>query len=314
MAENNRPTFLESPRVNLNDAIGLRAVSFLGIPTDRGCVFRPGTSEGPDSIRVASTMYSYPGFDGELYDPERGLYLINNGSLCDVGDVADTPKDTLNARITQAVRTILDNGSIPITFGGDHSVTGPILEAYNFPFDVWQFDAHGDFQRYDEEDAAECGVVMRRVSELPNVKRIVQVGMRGFLNSGQGLRESEAKGNVVVPFNRLNHSGIIATLKYQGVNGVLRYLRDLPVYVSFDVDFLDPSICPGTTVPEPGGANYELAKKLLTELAKRQQLIGADFVELNPKFDSSGIGAIHVANLAINMVSEMQRHKKRTLV
>lgn len=311
MTETHTQTFLESPRVDLETCNGLRAVSFLGIPTDRGCVFRPGASEGPDAIRAASVMYSYPGFTGELYDPERKIYVIDNNSLCDVGNVKAEPQNTLDNRITQTVQTILQNGSIPITFGGDHSVTGPILKAYNVPFDVWQFDAHGDFQMYDEDGAAECGVVMRRVSELPNVQRIVQIGMRGFLNSGQGLRESEAKGNVVVPFDRLNNKGVFAKLKHQGVNGVLRYLRGLPVYATFDVDFLDPSICPGTTVPEPGGANFKLANDLLTQLARRGQLIGADFVELNPQYDPSGIGAMHITNLVIRMVGEMQRYKKR---
>lgn len=294
MIERISPTFLNAPQEGLQST-KLEALSFIGIPTEEDCVFRGGTALAPEAIRKASTMYYYPNFDG-LYDPEKQKYILTGNPISDLGDIEDTSVSSLNERITQAIKFIRERGSIPITLGGNHSITYPILQAFNHPLDVIHLDAHSDYQRYDEAGVTECGTVMRRVKELFFVNKIVHAGTRGYLNSGQGIRDSVKDGNIVIPCDML---------KQQGAEAILKHLGDLPIYVSFDSDVLDPSICPGTTVPEPGGIDYLLAKDILVKLAQRGNLIGADFVELNPTYDSSQLSSIHLTKLILDMVGEI---------
>ncbi len=288
-------TFLNAPKESLKSN-SLRTFSLIGVPTERGCVFRAGTALAPESIRKASIMYYYPNFDG-LYDPERQKYILTDNSINDLGDVNDIPRFSLNERITKMIRFIRQKGSIPITLGGDHSITYPILQAYEQPFDVIHLDAHSDYQRYDETGVTECGVVMRKVRELSHVNRIIHAGIRGYLNSGQGIRDSIKDGNIVIPCD---------ILKQQGPEVILKHLGDIPIYITFDSDILDPSICPGTTVPEPGGIDYLLAKDILIELTQRGNLIGADFVELNPIYDPSQISSFHLTKLILDMIGEIK--------
>lgn len=294
MIERDLFTFINAPQESLQSIV-LRKFSFVGIPTERGSVFRAGTALGPDAIRKSSTMYYYNDFDG-LYDPERQRYVLEGNLICDLGNIEDAPIDSLNERITQTIIVIKDRNSIPITLGGDHSITYPILCAFNEPFDVVHLDAHCDYQRYDEADTAECGLVMRRVSGLPNVNKIIHAGIRGYLNSGQGIRDSIKDGNVMIPCD---------VLKQQGVEAILNHLGELPLYITFDSDVLDPSICPGTTVPEPGGIDFQLAQKILTTLSQKAEIIGADFVEVNPNYDPSQLSTIYISKLILDMMAEM---------
>lgn len=294
MVEKFLPTFLNASQEELQSKT-LKTFSFIGIPTERGCVFRGGTALAPEAIRKASVMYHYPDFDG-LYDPEKQKYILTGNPINDFGNIKETPLPSLDERITQIIKFIREKGSIPIILGGDHSITYPILKAFEHPFDVVHLDAHSDYQRYDETEVAECGIVMRRVKELPFVNKIIHAGIRGYLNSGQGIRDSIKDGNIVIPCDML---------KQQGVEAILKHLGDSPFYISFDSDVLDPSICPGTTVPEPGGIDYLLAKDILVKLAQRGNLIGADFVELNPLYDSSQLSSLHLTKLILDMIGEI---------
>src|SRR3990167_2314980 len=174
MTEKISPTFLNASQENLQ-SITLKALSVIGIPTERGCIFRGGTATAPEAIRKASLMYYYPDFEG-LYDPERQKYILTDDVLNDLGDIENDPMQSLNGRITQTIRFIKEKNSIPIILGGDHSITFPILQAFNQPFEVIHLDAHSDYQRYDETEVAECGIVMRRVKELPFVNKIIHAG------------------------------------------------------------------------------------------------------------------------------------------
>jgi len=295
MTEKISPTFLNAPQESLRSN-SLKALSFVGVPTERGCVFRAGTALAPESIRKASIMYYYPDFDG-LYDPERQKYILTDNSINDLGDINDVPRSSLDERVTEMIRFIRQKGSIPITLGGDHSITYPILQAYDQPFDVIHLDAHSDYQRYDETEVAECGIVMRRVKELLHINRIIHAGIRGYLNSGQGIRDSVKDGNIIIPCDML---------RQQGTDAILKHLGNLPIYITFDSDVLDPTVCPGTTVPEPGGIDYLLAKDILIKLAQQGNLIGADFVELNPMYDPSQISSFHLTKLILDMIGEIK--------
>jgi len=289
-------TFLGSPRRKLDELSSNIAV--LGIPVEEGGIFRKGTSRAPNALRRASLLYSYKGFAG-LYDPERDSFILTDGKLVDVGDIRETGKrKNIEEKIRESVRKILLSKSVPLCLGGNHSITYPILSAYSEDLEVLHLDAHSDFQRYDESDASPCGTVMRKVSDLPHVKRIVHVGIRGYLNSSKALKDTKLKGNAVITASELRKKGARRIIKELNPN--------LPYYISFDSDFLDPSVCPGTTVPEPGGASFDLAQNILTGISKRNRIIGIDCVEANPLYDRSQISEISLNRLLIGLIGVLK--------
>lgn len=288
-------TFLNVRKVTLEDSLG--KIVFLGVPTEEGCVFREGTARAPDAIREASLMCHYPGYNGS-YDPEQRKAILRDVTMTDLGNIDISQiTETSEELVKKYISKILSKSALPIILGGDHSITYGILLAYQEPINVLHLDAHGDFQRYDESDVAPCGTVIRRVCELPHVKKVIQVGLRGYLNSKQGIDDSIERGNIVIPCQ---------DLRIQGIESVLDHMnQDEPYYITFDSDFLDPTICPGTTVPEQGGASYELTRDLLYAVAKKAKVIGIDFVELNPLYDPSQVSQLCAARLLIGTIGEI---------
>lgn len=287
-------TFLGSKRKKLKDLENNLVV--VGIPIESEGIFRKGTSKAPDAIRNASQMYYYKGFEG-LYDPERDMFLLTEKKIIDVGDIIKKERKNLE-HITNVMKQIIATQSTPVCIGGDHSITYPIIKAYSRDMAVIHLDAHSDFQRYQDIDAIPCGTVMRKVSELPYVKKIIHVGIRGYLNSSHALKDIISLGNIVITANEL---------KKDGVEKVLKHIDPkIPHYISFDVDFLDPSICPGTTVPEPGGIDFEKAETLLHSIARKTKIIGIDCVEANPLYDKSQMSNIYITKLLISLMGELK--------
>lgn len=288
-------TFLNVKKVNLEDTLG--KIVFLGVPTEEGRVFREGTAKAPDAIRKASLMYHYPGYNGS-YDPEQKKAILRDILMTDLGNI-DLNQITGSSEelVKEYILRILSKDALPVIFGGDHSITYEILSAYQEPINVLHLDAHGDFQRYNESDAAPCGTVMRRVCDLSHIKKIIQVGLRGYLNSKQGIDDSIEKGNIVIPCQELKTQGIESVLKHMNQNE--------SYYITFDSDFLDPTICPGTTVPEQGGASYELARDLLYAVANKTKVVGIDFVELNPLYDPSQVSQLCATRPLIGTIGEI---------
>lgn len=294
-------TFLNVEKVTLEDSLG--NIVFLGIPTEEGHVFREGTAKAPDAIRNASLMYYYPGYNGS-YDPEQQKHILRNVKMTDLSNINLNQRNCSSEEIIKEyISKILSKDALPVILGGDHSITYAILSAYNKSVNVIHLDAHGDFQRYDESDVAPCGTVIRKVCSLPNIQKIIQVGIRGYLNSKQGIQDSIKRGNIVIPCNKL---------KVEGIETILSHInKGESYYITFDSDFLDPSICPGTTVPELGGISYDLARDLLYAVANRAKIVGMDFVELNPMYDPTQISAICASRLIIGTLGEISKNLKR---
>ena len=188
--------------------------------------------------------------------------------------------------ITQSVASILSKRALPLIVGGDHSVTFPIVRAYSGhePITVVQFDAHLDYR----DDAGGVryghGNVLRRVRELPFVEQVVSLGIRS-LRTRREDREAHAEhGNVLVPAWDIHTKGA------DGISDLLP--RNRNVYVTFDIDALDPGIAPGTGTPEVGGLSYEQARRLLELIVTGNRLVGFDMVEVNPSLDVSQITAL----------------------
>ena len=281
-------SFLKAPLVNI-DGDWSADVAFLGIPFDQATGFRPGTRFGPRAIRDISVRLSSLSAEGQ-----PGYYDLRSGqtrarcSFVDSGDVDILPLlwERSFDSITQSVASILSKRALPLIVGGDHSVTFPVMRAYsgNEPITVVQFDAHLDYR----DDAGGVryghGNVLRRVRELPFVEQVVALGIRS-LRTRREDREAHAEhGNVLVPAWDIHTKGA------DGVSDLLP--RNRNVYVTFDIDALDPGIAPGTGTPEVGGLSYEQCRGLLELVVTNNRLVGFDMVEVNPSLDVSQITAL----------------------
>ena len=281
-------SFLKAPVVRL-DGDWSADVALLGVPFDQATGFRTGTRFGPRAIRDISVRLSSlsagnkPGY----YDLRSGQTRAQC-SFVDAGDVDILP--LLWERdfdlITASVAALLKRKALPLIAGGDHSVSFPIIRAFaeHGPITVVQFDAHLDYR----DDAMGVryghGNVLRRARELPFVEKVVSLGIRS-LRTRKEDREAHAQhGNILVP------SWDIHTKGPDGIADLLPNNRN--IYVTFDIDALDPGIAPGIGTPEVGGLSYEQARRLLELVISKNRLVGFDLVEVNPSLDVSQITAL----------------------
>jgi agmatinase len=278
------PTFLRAPLVA--DLGRLDAdVAVLGVPTDEGSPFMPGSRFGPRSIREHSLRFvtDPPGF----FDPqERSRFLereMRDNRIADVGDadiLPTNPADTF-ANVTGATRAILDRGALPVIIGGDHAVTFPVVRAFDErgmgPLHVVHFDAHLDYMPFVHGISMSNQNAFRHIRQMANVATITQVGIRSIRGTEGMLADSLRDGNRVVTMEELRDVT---------VTGVVEALpENARVYVSIDIDALDLPLVPGCVSAEPGGMRHEELRAALFALAERTDVVGFDLVEVNPMLD-----------------------------
>jgi len=290
-------TFLGAPYVtNLDE---LRAdFAVLGVPFDEGTWGQPGERYGPRDLRESSQEYNHDLTEGFYYiDGERTV--LKGKRWADVGDVLlypTVPAQT-NDKITSAVKKLIEKKAFPIVLGGDHSITFPVLRAVDSALakDVTlvHFDAHLDTWNGEPGNLDHASWV-NRAAKLPHVKKIVQVGMRGLAN------DPEAIGNA-----RKVHSSIVTSEQIHA-KGVEWALAQIPasenIYISLDVDVMDPSLAPGTGTLEPDGLSFRELDELLKGVAGKGKLVGFDVVEVNPYRDPSGRTAQTAIRLLIDLL------------
>ena len=280
-------TFMRLPYLVLDDPrVPEVQIGLVGIPWDGGTTNRAGARHGPRQIRDLSTM-------ARNVNRASGL---NPFELCNCADLGDTPvnpvdlEDSLR-RIEDYYTRIHQQGIVPLSAGGDHLVTLPVMRAIarEKPVGMVHFDAHTDtWDRYFGSSPYTHGTPFRRAIEegLLDPKRTIQIGIRGALYNDSENDWAESQGIRVIDIDKYHRMGI---------NGVIQEARrvagDGPTYVSFDVDFLDPVYAPGTGTPEIGGATTYEAQQLLRGL-RGMNLVGGDVVEVSPPFDPSGNTAL----------------------
>ncbi|OGO85902.1 MAG: hypothetical protein A2Y24_07195 [Clostridiales bacterium GWE2_32_10] len=283
-------TFINQRYINKSEELNKENV-IVGVPL---CSkeFLKGVEHAPEAIRKVSMRYANSDNTAQpikIYNPDQG-YILKDVDISDFGDIKLTRNLQKSEEIIRIkMKTIFKKNCFPIIIGGDHSITFPIVSSYTGNVTVLQLDAHGDF--LDEREFCPHGSVMRAVSKLNNVNKIIHCGLRGNLNTGPGLEDSVKAGNIVITASELNESGIDIISKYIS--------EDEKVYISFDIDFLDPSIAPATNCAEPNGINYDMAIKILEKVMTNYNIIGIDFVEYNPKYDINNITGIHIVNLIL---------------
>ena len=273
-------------------------VAVMGVPFDLGVGFRPGARWGPKSIRDMSVRFGGVGAGASGFWDLRTRRTKGTARIVDVGDVEMVPLDWEQnfGRITEAVRQIRERGATPFILGGDHAVTFPNVRglADDEPITVVHFDAHFDYR--DEVSGVRYGHgnVLRRVRELPYVKKVISIGVRSLRTRAEDFADFERDGNVCIPAWDVHEQGAAA------------FTDLLPsgesIYITFDIDGMDPSIAPGTGTPEVGGLDFEQARTFLERSCTRNKLIGFDMVEVNPYFDPSHITGLLAAQLMIEVL------------
>jgi len=270
------------------DLIGID-LAITGIPFDQAVTNRPGARFGPRALREASAMLPGDPPYGWSFDPLSEFNIADFGDMAfDYARVAEVP-----SRIESHIGGILDAGAACLTLGGDHSITLPVLRAHaarHGPLALLQFDAHSDTWVDDDPARVDHGtIIYKAVKEgLIETTRSVQVGVRIEAGTTMGITQIDARN--------VHETGAAEIAKR--IKGIL---GDANVYLSFDIDGLDPAFAPGTGTPVWGGLSTAEAAIILRDLAG-VNLIGADVVEVSPPFDHAGITAVAGAHVGYELI------------
>ena len=287
-------TFLGAPYVPDLDKIQAD-FAVIGVPFDEGTWGQPGERYGPREMRESSQEYNHDLTEGFYYiDGDRTT--LKGKRWVDVGDVLvmpTTPAKT-NDLVTESVKKILAKKAFPIVMGGDHSITFPVVRAFDgVALTLIHLDAHLDTWNGGPGNLDHASWVLR-TAKLPHVQKIVQIGMRGIANDPEAAGNARALHNQIITSEELHRKGVAAALAQVPAGG--------NIYVSFDVDVMDPTLAPGTGTLEPGGLSFAEMDELVTGLMKKGKLVGMDVVEVNPLRDSSGRTAQTAIRLMIDML------------
>jgi agmatinase len=286
-------TFLGAPYVtNLEELKADFAV--LGVPFDEGTWGQPGERYGPRDLRESSQEYNHDLTEGFYYiDGDRTV--LKGKRWADVGDVLIYPTVPAQTgeKITAAVKKILEKKAFPIILGGDHSISFPVIRAMDKDVTVVHFDAHLDTWNGEPGNLDHASWV-NRTAQLPHVKKIVQLGMRGLANDPEAIENA-----------RKIHTSIVTSEQIH-TKGVEWALAQVPpsenIYISLDVDVMDPTLAPGTGTLEPDGLSFRELDVLLKGVAGKGKLVGFDVVEVNPYRDPSGRTAQTAVRLMIDLL------------
>ncbi len=280
-------------------------IAVLGVdhatPYDAG---KPSHSAGaPAVLRAALTGYARL---ADHYDFDIGSVRPDHAVDCgDVpGDPADPPGN--RAAITAAVRALLDAGAIPVVLGGDDSVPIPMFRAFEGrgPLTVVQIDAHLDWRDEVRGEKYGWSSPMRRASEMPWIRHMVQVGLRGTGSARAGeVADARAWGSRLVTAADVHRHGIAPVLDMVDA--------DARCLVTLDCDGIDPSVLPAVAARAPGGLLYWQVLELLAGLAAKCRIVGFDLVEFMPSRDTTGLSALTAARLVCNAIAAIATSQKR---
>jgi len=294
-------TLMRLPHLPLKDldASNIVDIGLIGIPWDGGTTNRPGARMGPRAVRDISTV---------IRNVNRATG-VNPFSLCNCADLGDSPVNPLNVidalkRITGFYKEVVDKEISPLSVGGDHLVSLPVLRAvapqYSEPLGLIHFDAHSDTwdSYFGDENKFSHGTGFRRAIEegLIDPQKTIQIGLRGALYADALDDWAVEQGVTQID---------IDAFQEMGVEGVLTKVAEVvgraPCYVSFDIDVLDPAFACGTGTPEIGGMTTREAQQLVRGLAG-MDIVGGDLVEVAPAYDPTSNTALAGATILYEML------------
>ena len=299
-------TFMRLPHIT--DLAADVDVAIVGVPFDTGGTYRVGARFGPAGIRDQSMLL-------RPYNPALDVVLFEHCSCVDYGDLQTAPgylPESHQMIQDGAAEVLAKDGVTPIFLGGDHSVSLPLLRAVvakHGPVGLIHFDSHSDLWHsyFDGKDTH--GTPFRRALEegLIDPLRSCQIGLRGSLYDKADYDMTAKAGMLMVDGPQLHKQGIPTTLEQ--INFIA---GDGPLYLTFDIDFVDPTFAPGTGTPEVGGFNSAQCQELLrglTGLANR--IVAYDLVEVMPAYDPAHTTSLLAANLVYEMMSLVAWSKKK---
>lgn len=293
------PTFMRLPLVTVA-GVGDADVAVFGIPSDSGSPYRTGARFGPNAIRAQSVML-------RPVSPYRGnLDVLATVAVVDAGDSPVVPGYQIEtmAHVERTAATLVAAGCLPLALGGDHAVSLPVLRAVaakHGPVALVHFDAHTDtWDSYFDGLPHSAGTPFRRAVEegLVDPAQSIQIGMRGSLFRATDLTQSLALGFDVLTTDAALDLGAMALARL-----IAARVGRAPVYLSFDLDVVDPGAAPGVQTPEAGGPSAREVLAWLRALPP-MHLVGADVVETNPLFDGPGqVTALLAATIALEILA-----------
>lgn len=287
-------TFARAPHVQ-PDGDWHSDVAVLGIPFDIALGFRPGARFATRELREASLRCVPPfvGLDGSV--------RLAGVTFADAGDVVlpSLEPELMRERTTAAARQVRSRCRVPVFLGGDHSVTFPLLRAFDDVPDlhIVQLDAHLDFTDTRNDTKYSNSSPFRRACEaMPNLVHITTIGLRGLRFDAEAVAAARARGHSLIPMTDVTRD----------LNAVLSALPSgQNVYISVDVDGFDPSVIPGTSSPEPDGFTYAQGMELLAATAQQNNIVGLDLVELAPNLDGTGRSSLFSARMIMETLCEV---------
>ncbi|MDH3667554.1 MAG: agmatinase, partial [Paracoccaceae bacterium] len=280
-------TFMRVPRHQVSREID---IGLIGVPFDLGLNYRSGPRDAPAAVRAASRLI-------RLAHPVTGVKPYD---ICNVADLGDAPVNPMSKDISLDLiqgfyEEVHGAGIRPISVGGDHTVPLPVLRALakDRPVGILQIDAHADILDELCGDKVNHATIMRRGHEegLIDPSRVVQIGLRGSRFGDDDIRYGQDAGYRCITIDEYEEMG-----RKAAIAEILRVLGDGPVYVTLDIDGLDPSFCPGTPVPEIGGLIPRDVQVMLRALGDCD-VVGADICEVAPAYDPTGITSVTAANM-----------------
>ncbi len=293
-------TFMRIPHIKTTEGVDF---AIIGVPSDAGASFRTGQREGPAAIRKVSALLRH-------HNPELNISPFDYISGIDYGDLPVVPGyiEEGYKKIEESLYPIVDAGVIPILLGGDHAITLPELRAItkkHGPVALIHFDAHSDTVDEYFGKPYNHGTPFKRAVEekLLLTNHTIQIGMRGSIYSEKHLDIPKDLGFEVVTTTQIREMGL---------KSLIQKIRDRvgesKVFVTFDVDFVDPAYAPGTGTPEVGGFTSGEAMELIRGL-KGLNFIGFDIVEVLPSLDPSEITALLASNVVYEFISLLALNK-----
>ena len=295
------PSFLRAPIVT--ELAKLDAdIAVIGVPTDEGSPFMPGSRFAPRSIREHSLRFV--GDEPGIFDPQRRRRFLAEEMaarrIADVGDADILPTNVVGsfANITSTVGSVVSRQALPVVLGGDHAITFPVVRAFASvagagPLYVVHFDAHLDYMPFVHGLEYTNAHAFRHIQAMDHVASIIQVGIRSLRSTQVMLEDSLNDGNRVVTMAEFRRAGFPAVLA--------AIPEGARCYVSIDIDVLDMPLVPGCVSAEPSGMTYEELRDTLVALCGHAEIAGFDLVEVNPMLD---VGTGVTSYLAAHTVVE----------
>jgi arginase len=272
------------PESSVNAGEPRPKLAIIGIRYDENSSFTKGAADAPPQIRAALRS------DAWNLTSENGTDLSDDSIFFDAGDIEPVAGSDMQTLIENSIYTLLGDGLTPISLGGDHSITHPVVRAFAKKYkdlSVLHFDAHPDIYDSYQGNRNSHASPFARIMEQKLVKRLVQVGIRTFTAD---QREQVKKFGV-------------ESIEMRNITSNLQLEFDSPVYISFDVDALDPAFAPGVSHREPGGLSTRQAIDLIQRL--KGKVVGADIVEFNPRMDPLHVTGTVCAKLFKEIAAKM---------